>query len=154
MWQDCILLCIAVGRKQEPAERRSRQDCLPKKSSRRDLYPTLVEMCGLPQRRELEGTSLVPLLRNLGAKRNLTVSTYLPGNHAVTDEKFRYIRYADGSEELYDSVNDPNEFHNLAAQPRYERQKKELAKWAPRTSRSRSRIGALTTSISRAIPGS
>ena len=44
------------------------------------------------------------------------------------------MRYADGSEELYDCVNDPNEFHNLAAQPRYERQKKELAKWAPRTS--------------------
>jgi arylsulfatase A-like enzyme len=99
-----------------------------------DLYPTLVEMCGLPHRSELEGTSLVPLLRNPGAKSNPTVSTYLPGNHAVTDEKFRYIRYADGSEELYDSVNDPNEFHNLASQPRYELQKKELAKWAPRTS--------------------
>ena len=99
-----------------------------------DLYPTLVEMCGLPHRSQLEGTSLVPLLRNPNARRNPTVSTYLPGNHAVMDEKFRYIRYADGSEELYDSVNDPNEFHNLAVQPRYERQKRELAKWAPQTS--------------------
>lgn len=98
-----------------------------------DLYPTLVEMCGLPHRSQLEGTSLVPLLRNPNARRNPTVSTYLPGNHAVRDEKFRYIRYADGSEELYDSVNDPNEFHNLAGQPKYERQKKELAKWAPQT---------------------
>ena len=99
-----------------------------------DIYPTLVEMCGLPAKTNLEGTSLVPLLRDPGSKRNPTVTTYLPGNHAVRDERWRYIRYADGSEELYDCIKDPNEFHNLAGQPQYDRQKRELAKWAPQTS--------------------
>lgn len=96
-----------------------------------DLYPTLIEMCGLPPRRELEGTSLVPLLRDPRAPRNPTVSTYLPGNHMVRDERWQYIRYHDGTEELYDCVADPNEWHNLASDPQYSDLKRRLARFMP-----------------------
>jgi arylsulfatase A-like enzyme len=99
-----------------------------------DIYPTLVEMCGLPPKRELEGTSLVPVLRNLKQKRNPTVATFLAGIHAVRSERWRYICYQDGSEELYDCVTDPNEFHNLAAEAKHEGVKRELAQWMPKTS--------------------
>ncbi|MGH9630083.1 MAG: sulfatase [Bryobacteraceae bacterium] len=99
-----------------------------------DLYPTLVDMCGLPKRRELEGESLAPLLANPSAKRKPAVSTYLPGNHAVRTERWRYIRYKDGGEELYDCVADPNEFHNLANQPEHASLKKEFAQYMPKTS--------------------
>jgi arylsulfatase A-like enzyme len=99
-----------------------------------DIYPTLVEMCGLPPKRELEGTSLVPVLHNPKQKRNPTVTTFLPGNHAVRSERWRHIRYQDGSEELYDCVADPNEFRNLAGEAKYEDVKRELAQWMPKTS--------------------
>ncbi|MBM3814063.1 MAG: sulfatase [Acidimicrobiia bacterium] len=96
-----------------------------------DLYPTLVELCGLPARTDLDGLSLSPLLKNARAKRQPTVSTYLPGNHAVIDERFRYIRYRDGGEELYDHFHDPHEFTNIASDPRHAERKKEMARWMP-----------------------
>jgi arylsulfatase A-like enzyme len=99
-----------------------------------DLYPTLVEMCGLPRRSELEGESLVPVLRDAGAKRNPTVTTFNPGNHAAISERWRYIRYSDGTEELYDRVADPNEFHNIASKPELASVKTDLAKWMPKSS--------------------
>ena len=99
-----------------------------------DLYPTLVEMCKLPQNSKLDGTSLVPLLRDPNSRRDPTVSTYLPGNHAVVSERWRYIVYSDGGEELYNRQDDPGEFTNLAGDPKLAGVKKELARFAPKTS--------------------
>jgi arylsulfatase A-like enzyme len=99
-----------------------------------DLFPTLVELCGLPRRGDLDGTSLVPLLRDAGRRWKPTVSTYLPNNHAVIDEKWRYIRYRDGGEELYDRVGDPNEHRNLAGEARLGAVKARLAAYLPKSS--------------------
>jgi arylsulfatase A-like enzyme len=83
-----------------------------------DLYPTLAELTGLEVPPHVEGASLTPLLRDPAATRNApAVITYGFANHAVRDERYRYIRYEDGAEELYDHANDPNEWHNLAGQP-------------------------------------
>jgi arylsulfatase A-like enzyme len=80
------------------------------------LYPTLIDLCGLPENSKLEGISLQPLLEDPKADwKHAAISTLGQNNHAVRDERWRYIRYADGSEELYDHQNDPNEWHNLAA---------------------------------------
>jgi choline-sulfatase len=85
-----------------------------------DLYPTLLELGGLPAQPELEGHSLVPLLKNAKAKRAWpAITTHNQNNHTVRSERWRYIRYADGSEELYDHAHDPNEWTNLARDPRY-----------------------------------
>jgi len=97
-----------------------------------DIYPTLVDVCGLPKRPELEGLSLAPLLKNPKAKRPPTVSTYLEGNHSVRDDRWRYTRYQDGSEELYDRRADPNEWENLAGQSRYAGIQGQLGKFMPR----------------------
>jgi len=59
------------------------------------------------------------------------VTTYLRGNHSVRSERWRYIRYRDGSEELYDHWNDELEWHNLADKPEYHTIKQELARWLP-----------------------
>lgn len=99
-----------------------------------DLYPTLVEMCALPARKELEGKSLVPLLRDSKAKHPPAVITHEAGNHAVRTERWRYIRYHDGTEELYDRAADPNEWKNVAADPVHASLKRELAQWMPKTS--------------------
>ena len=98
-----------------------------------DLYPTLAELTGLGVPPHVEGESLVPLLRDPeGATREQpALITYGYGNHAVRDERYRYIRYADGSEELYDHDSDPNEWTNLAASPAHAQAKAQLARYLP-----------------------
>jgi len=79
-----------------------------------DLYPTLVEICGITAPSHLEGNSLVPLLH--GEKHNrdyFAVTTYGPNNHSVFYENWHYIRYSDGSEELYNLKDDEHEWINL-----------------------------------------
>ncbi len=98
-----------------------------------DLYPTLVELCGLPAKDWLEGHGLVPQLKDAAAPRPWpAVTTHNQGNHTVRSERWRYIRYADGSEELYDHRSDPNEWRNLAKDPRYADVIREHARWLPK----------------------
>jgi len=88
-----------------------------------DIYPTLTELCKLPlPTQQLDGRSIVKLLANpAGSWEYPSVTTYQPGNQTLRDEKYRYIRYQDGGEELYDEVNDPNEWYNLAADPKMQK---------------------------------
>lgn len=97
-----------------------------------DVYPTMLAVAGLPARSDLAGRDLRPLLRDPKAEwKPPAVITYLPGNHAVRSERWRYIRYADGAEELYDHQNDPNEWTNLAADPKRANVIAEHRKWLP-----------------------
>ena len=99
-----------------------------------DIYPTLIDLCGLPKRRGLDGQSLKSLLENPERKWDRpVVITYGLNNHAVQTERWRYIRYRDGGQELYDHERDPNEWTNLAFIPKYSPQKTKLAKWLPST---------------------
>ncbi len=99
-----------------------------------DLYPTLAELCKLPEPKKYEGHSLAPLCKDAKAERAWpAITTHGPGNHAVRSERYRYIRYADGSEELYDMQADPNEWMNLAADARHAAVKQEMAKHLPKT---------------------
>ncbi|HEX8203595.1 MAG TPA: sulfatase, partial [Isosphaeraceae bacterium] len=96
------------------------------------LYPTLADLCGLPVPGHVHGPSLRPLLADPGAPWDRpALTTYLVGNHAVRSEGWRYIRYRDGSEELYDEAADPLEWTNLAARPELAAVKAELARWLP-----------------------
>ncbi|MFT5525447.1 MAG: hypothetical protein ACI9HK_003415, partial [Pirellulaceae bacterium] len=52
-----------------------------------------------------------------------------PNNHSVRSQEYRYIRYADGGEELYDDRKDPGEFQNLASAVDMTEVKTELAEW-------------------------
>lgn len=99
-----------------------------------DLYPTLLALCGLPARNDLEGHSLVPQLTDASAPRPWpALTTHNAGNSSVRTDRWRYIRYADGSEELYDEAADRNEWTNLAADPHYAAVKQQLARALPAT---------------------
>ena len=91
-----------------------------------DFYPTLVDLCGLPARRDLEGRSLRPLLDDPAAPWDRAAFTVnarnnQPSNLAVSTERYRYIEYADAKKaaELYDIQADPREWNNLAGKPEY-----------------------------------
>ncbi len=98
-----------------------------------DLYPTLVELAGLPAKSTLEGVSLVPLLKNPAMpweRPALTTDGFK--NHALRNDRWRYIRYADGAEELYDHDADPLERSNLATKPESAKIKADLQQWLPK----------------------
>ena len=101
-----------------------------------DIYPTLIEMTGLSEREGLEGHSLVPQLKDAKAERKWpAITTHNVNNHGVRSEHWRYIRYADGTEELYDLRNDPNEWTNLAGDPEYRDVIREHAAFLPSVNR-------------------
>jgi choline-sulfatase len=86
-----------------------------------DLYPTLLALLGVEQRENLDGHDLSPLLADPTMDwPHPSITTYAPGAASVRTNRWRYIRYADGGEELYDHVYDKNEWANLASTPGYE----------------------------------
>jgi len=102
-----------------------------------DLYPTLIELCGLPGRDDLDGRSLAPLVRNPNRDwpypALITHSPHWYGtNHAVHSRRYHYIHYRDGGEELYDNAADPHGWKNLAGDPAHAEAKRELKKWLPK----------------------
>lgn len=97
-----------------------------------DIYPTLIELCDLPERDGLEGHSLTPQLENANARREWpAITSHNRGNHAVRTDRWRYIRYADNSEELYNMIDDPHEWTNLAGDSSLADVKRDLAAWLP-----------------------
>jgi arylsulfatase A-like enzyme len=97
-----------------------------------DIYPTLVDLAGMPIPEYLEGNSLMPILKDPDASWNYpAVVTFEPGNHSVLFENWNYIRYKDGAEELYDHNTDPGEFTNLALDPAFRSLMNRLAAWIP-----------------------
>ncbi len=97
-----------------------------------DLYPTLLGLASVDIPDTIDGRSLQPLIENPEAEWNHpTLTIWGRNNTAIRDERYRYIRYEDGSEELYDHSKDPNEFQNLADNPEYAPTKERLAVFIP-----------------------
>jgi arylsulfatase A-like enzyme len=100
------------------------------------IFPTLCDVAGLPMPKQVEGESIRRLLENPDAPWDKpAITTWLFNNHAVRNEDWRYIRYANGDEELYHNAVDPLEWTNLAAQPAHAEQKAALAKWLPQVNK-------------------
>lgn len=98
------------------------------------IYPTLCALTGVPTPRHLEGRAITSLLKQPDAPWDLpAITTHGYRNHAVRSNGWRYIRYENGEEELYDSTNDPLEYANLAQRPDFAARKAELAQWLPKT---------------------
>ena len=102
-----------------------------------DIYPTLLDLAGLPAKPDVDGQSLVPLLKNPQAKWDRpALMTQGRGNHAVRSRDWRYIRYKDGTEELYDcKTDDPWNHSNLLAgedRDKYASVIAEHQKWLPK----------------------
>jgi arylsulfatase A-like enzyme len=130
LWEESTRIPLIIA---GPGVSTRRLSCA-KAVSNLDLYPTLIEMCGLSQKDGLEVTSLTPLLRNPQSTldRPPAVTTFFYKSHAVRDDRYRYICYTDGTEELYDHEGDRYEWNNLAGKSEYASVKAGLAAWLPK----------------------
>ena len=98
-----------------------------------DIYPTLLELTGLPKKQGLEGISLMTQLQESSSPRKRpAITTHNQNNHTVRSEHWRYIGYADGTEEFYDMQNDPHERHNLSGDPSLAEVMAEHRHWLPK----------------------
>jgi len=98
-----------------------------------DLFPTVTEMAGVEDPKERDGVSLMPVLQKpeVAKDRAILLPGMRPQEYAIIDRSWRYIRYADGGEELYQVQEDPNEWTNLALLPEYEERKQQMKALAP-----------------------
>ena len=101
-----------------------------------DMYPTLVELCGLTgEPTENEGRSFAesyPLVRTWSGVTGLRCRTIGYGGHRIYDGRYSYIVFASkGTEELYDHETDPMEWHNLVSNPEYSKIKARLKSYVP-----------------------
>ena len=102
-----------------------------------DLAPTFADLAGFTAPDTVDGTSLLPLLKN----ENITwrddllfehwptedgVGADIPEFYAVRNAEWKYVEYSTGEKELYDLVNDPYELNNLAGQPEYAEMQAQL----------------------------
>jgi uncharacterized sulfatase len=98
-----------------------------------DLYPTLIELCGLPPVEGTEGTSLLPLLNDPDRPvKTAAFSVVARGENrlgrSVRTDRYRYTEWPDGTAELYDHAADPGERRNLADNPDRDGLVRELKK--------------------------
>lgn len=100
--------------------------------SLQDIFPTLLDLCGIQIDQHLDGNNLNPLLVDPKiAWDKAVITSHGPGNFAVRQGVWRLIHYADGSEELYNIESDPGEFSNLASDIAHQRERQKLQKHVP-----------------------
>jgi len=98
-----------------------------------DMYPTLMDLCGIEKPDFLEGHSLIPQLKDANAVREFpAITTHNHDNHSVRSVRYRYISYADGSGEFYDLKTDPNEWTNLIDKPEFAEKIAEHKEFLPK----------------------
>lgn len=97
-----------------------------------DVFPTLMDLMKMEKPSFLEGDSFAKQLKNPSKKRKTpAVISYPKGSHAVVLGDWHYIHYQDGSEELYNHKSDPNEWHNVANDPKNKGIMADLKKHIP-----------------------
>jgi uncharacterized sulfatase len=99
-----------------------------------DMYPSLVDLCGLPQPHGLEGTSFVPLLKEPNRPWKKAAFTVVRRGQdrlgrSVRTDRFRYTEWGDErTAELYDHQIDPKEYRNLVNDPASRKTLEEMRK--------------------------
>lgn len=99
-----------------------------------NVFPTLTSLCDLPSKPGIDGHDMTTLLKNPESEWNypaISETKAGAGNMAVRTQNWRYIRYYDGSVELYNRENDPNEWNNLANDEKFKDILEQHRRWIP-----------------------
>jgi len=93
-----------------------------------DIYPTLAGLTGISTPKQVQGMSLIPILKSGSAEVKESALSFTPKGISMRSKRWAYMRYKDGSEELYDMQKDPKQFTNLLKNPEYSSVLKEQQK--------------------------
>lgn len=127
LWEDGTRVPIIVSAPGKKAGQRTNRP-----AELIDIFPTLLELAGLPADAKQEGQSLVPLINEpTRSWEHPAITSFGKGNYSVRSTRYRYIQYVDGSTELYDHDSDPHEWKNLAEDTNYEDVISDHAKHIP-----------------------
>lgn len=99
-----------------------------------DIFPTLTELSGLPEKKGMSGRSLVPLLKDPSMDDgSRPIVTMEESEHfSIRQDDWHYIQYGDGTSELYDLATDPEEWTNISSDPQHAKLIKELQSHIPK----------------------
>lgn len=130
LWEEITRVPFVIWDKRDETSHEGRQ--VNNAVSLINIYRTLTDLSGLTPPAYVDGVSLAPQLENPSEPVGYpAVCSWGRGNYTVRTETWRYIRYFDGSEELYSHTKDPNEWTNLARNPEYDDVKQRLAELLP-----------------------
>lgn len=116
LWEDGTRVPIIISAPGFMAHQRSKRP-----AELIDVFPTLLELAGLPADPKQEGESLVPLMRDPKMEwEHPAITSFGLGNYSIRSTQYRFIQYRDGSREFYDLSEDPHEWTNLGSDPKYE----------------------------------
>lgn len=116
LWEDGTRVPLVIAAPGYKSGQRCRQP-----AELLDVFPTLLDLAGLPKDDALEGQSLTGLMKNpKQAWNHPAITSFGLGNYSIRSERYRFIQYHDGSQELYDLDEDPHEWTNLASLPKYQ----------------------------------
>lgn len=96
-----------------------------------DIYPTLIALCGLPEK-ELDGHDFSALLKDPNGEWKYPGVTVSSGGTSVMGERWHYVSNLSGAQELYDLSKDPMEWTNLVNNPEYASIVAEMKKSVPK----------------------
>jgi iduronate 2-sulfatase len=119
-----------------PGKRPNESDALAEQI---DIYPTLAELAGLPVPEHVQGKSLAGLIDDPEADVREAAYCLRSGGHLLRTDRWAFLSYPDGSGELYDMQNDPQQFTNLI----------DDAKHAPTLADMRTRLQAKLAAIAK-----
>jgi len=131
LWEETTRVPFIIWdtREEKPREGREVSDGV----SVINVYRTLADLSGLTTPDYVDGFSLAPQLQDPSiALPGPAICTWGRGNYTLRDADWRYIRYFDGTEELYSHVKDPDEWTNLANNPEYTAVKERMAAYLPK----------------------
>jgi arylsulfatase A-like enzyme len=128
LWEECTRIPFIIT---VPGMTRPEMRC-HKPVDMVNVFPTLISLCDLPILTDLDGYDMTPLLQDPESDWAYPARSEIKtGNMAVRSQNWRYIRYRDGTEELYDRRKDPAEWNNLAGDASYTEIIQEHRKWIP-----------------------
>jgi arylsulfatase A-like enzyme len=135
LWEEATRVPLSIRFPQsQDASQKYKGKTIKRASSLIDIYPTLIELCGLPKVKGLEGTSLTHRMADIPNRPfKPVVTTWHYKNHSVRGWQYRYTQYRDGTEELYDHRSDPGEHNNLAGDPKYAKTIAKYRRHLPKT---------------------
>lgn len=84
-----------------------------------DLYPTISQLCGLEVPKRIQGKDLSPVFENPAHEVRDAAFSVNGKGYLLREDRWAYLGYDQGGEELFDMAEDPHQYTNLASDPNH-----------------------------------